>query len=129
VVLSKKRRTSGPKATKILVTNLPEVNSRTVIALYSRRWSVELLIKELKAVTGLGQAQVTKEPQRVERSVALSVIAYLMLLRFRHSDIPAQGAWSAFTLKRNFAWEIMQEQLEYTCSLRLKRQRPFNKAA
>ena len=121
VILSKKRRNSGPKATKILVTNLPEVKSRTVIALYSRRWNVELLIKELKGVTGMGQAQVTKEPRRVERSVALSVMAYLMLLRFRHTDIPTKGAWSAFTLKRNFAWEIMQQQIEYTCALRLKK--------
>ena len=120
VVLSKKRRNSGPKATKILVTNLPEVNRRTVIALYSRRWNVELLIKELKGVPGLGQAQVTKEPRRVERSVALSLMAYLMLRRFRHTDIPAQGAWSAFTLKRNFAWEIMQQQIEHSWALRLK---------
>ena len=129
VVLSKKRRNSGPKATKILVTNLPKVTSRTVIALYSRRWNVELLIKELKGVTGMGQAQVTKEPRRVERSVALSLMAYLMLLPFRHTDIPAQGAWSAFTLKRNFAWEIMQQQIEHTCELRFKKQCPFNKAA
>lgn len=121
VVLSKKRRNNGPKATKILVTNLPEVDRRTVIALYSRRWNVELLIKELKGVTGLGQAQVTKEPRRVERSVALSLMAYLLLLRFRHRDIPAKGAWSAFTLKRNFAWEIMQQQVEHTCQLRLKK--------
>jgi len=121
VVLSKKRRNSGPKATKILVTNLPQVTCRTVLALYSRRWQVELLIKELKGVTGMGQAQVTKEPCRVERSVALSVMAYLLLLRFRHADIPAQGAWSAFTLKRNFAWEIIQQQIEHTYSLRLKR--------
>ena len=120
VVLSKNRRNSGPKATKILVTNLPEVNRRTVIALYSRRWNVELLIKELKGVPGLGQAQVTKEPRRVERSVALSLMAYLMLRRFRHTDIPAQGAWSAFTLKRNFAWEIMQQQIEHSWALRLK---------
>ena len=35
-----------------------------------RRWHVELLIKELKGATGLGQAQVTKQTQRVERSVA-----------------------------------------------------------
>jgi len=121
VVLSKKRRNSGPKATKILVTNLPQVNSRTVIALYTRRWQVELLIKELKGVTGMGQAQVTKEPRRVERSVALSVMAYLMLLRFRHTDIPEKGAWSAFTLKRNFIWEIMQQQIEHTYTLRLKK--------
>ena len=81
---------------------------------------MELLIKELKGVTGLSQAQVTKEPRRVERSVALSLMAYLMLLRFRHTDIPAQGAWSAFTLKRNFAWEIMQQQIEHSWALRLK---------
>ena len=120
-ILSKKRRNSGPKATKILVTNLPKVKSRTVIALYTQRWHVELLIKELKGVTGMGQAQVTKEPRRVERSVALSVMAYLMLLRFRHTDIPTKGAWSAFTLKRNFAWEIMQHQIEHTYALRLKK--------
>jgi len=129
VVLSKKRRNSGPKATKILVTNLPEVNRRTVIAWYSRRWNVELLIKELKGVTGMGQAQVTKEPRRVERSVALSLMAYLMLIRFRHTDIPAQGAWSAFTLKRNFAWEIMQQQIEHTWTGRLKRWKQLNQAA
>ena len=81
---------------------------------------MEILIKELKGATGLGQAQVTKEPRRVERAVALSVMAYLLLLRMRYPDIPAQGPWSAFTLKRNFAWEIMQQQIEHTCSLRLK---------
>jgi hypothetical protein len=106
------------------------VNSRTVIALYSRKWSVELLIKELKGVTGLGQAQVTKEPRRVERSVALSIImAYLLLLRFRHTDIPAQGAWSAFTLNRNFIWEIMQPQIGHTWTLRLKKHEKQNKAS
>ena len=129
VVLSKKRRNSGPKNTKILVTNLPDVNCRTVIALYARRWNVELLIKELKGVTGLGQAQVTKEPRRVERSVALSLMAYLMLLRFRHTDIPTQGAWSAFTLKRNFIWEIMQQQIEHAWKLRLKKHLSYSKVA
>src|SRR5262245_15195157 len=37
----------------------------------------------------------TKEPQRVERSVAISIIAYLMLLKFRAQDIPERGPWSA----------------------------------
>jgi len=46
-----------------------------------------------------------------------------------HTDIPAQGAWSAFTLKRNFAWEIMQQQLEHHWALRLKKQMQVNKAA
>jgi len=52
---------------------------------------------------------VTKEPRRVKQTVALSVMADLLLLRMRYPDIPAQGLWSAFTLKRNCAWEIMQQ--------------------
>jgi hypothetical protein len=101
--LSKQRRHDGPKQTKILVTNPPEVRPRQGVDGDRRRWSVELLIKELKGATGLGPHQVTKELQRVERSVAISIMAYLMLLKFRAHDIPKQGPWSAFTLKRNFA--------------------------
>ena len=55
-----------------------------------RGWHVELLIKELKGATGLGQAQVTKQTQRVERSVALSVMAYLVLIHLRQRDIPTK---------------------------------------
>ena len=121
MVLSKKRRNDSPKQTKILVTNLPDVTARQTIALYARRWDVEVLIKELKGVTGLGQAQVTKHPQRVERSVALSVMAYLLLIRCRYRDIPAKGPWSAFTLKRNFATHIATQQLEHTLHLKMKK--------
>ena len=62
MILSKQRRNHGPKQTKILVTNLPEVSARQVVDVYRRRWSVELLFKELKGATGLGQHQVTKDP-------------------------------------------------------------------
>ena len=71
--------------------------------------------------TGLGQAQVTKHPQRVERSVALSVMAYLLLIRVCYRDIPHKGPWSAFTLKRNFAWQTAQQQLEHTLHLNMKK--------
>jgi hypothetical protein len=75
IVWSKQRRNHGPKQTKILVTHLPEVRARQVVDVYRRRWSVARLIKELKGATGLGQHQVTKDPQRVERSVAIAVMA------------------------------------------------------
>jgi hypothetical protein len=129
LVLSKTRRNDGPHKTKILVTNLPQASSRLVIALYARRWSVELLIKELKGVTGLGQAQVTKDPGRVERAVSLSVMAYLLLIRMQHQQIPKIGAWSAFTLKRSFAWEVCQQQLEHSFNLKLRRLRSTKLAA
>jgi hypothetical protein len=129
IILSKKRRNDGPKATKILVTNLPDVTARQVVDVYRRRWTVELLVKELKGATGLGQHQVTKEPQRVERSVAVSMMTYLMLLKFRRQDIPERGPWSIFTLKRNFAWQIVQAQLERAVEQRLLKRRQERRAA
>jgi Transposase DDE domain len=129
LVLSKQRRNEGPKQTKILVTNLPDVTARQVVDVYRRRWSVEVLIKELKGATGLGQHQVTKEPQRVERSVAIAVMAYLMLLKFRLHDIPEKGPWSVFTLKRNFTWQISQAHIEHSIEQRLRRELQERKAA
>jgi hypothetical protein len=128
-VLSKQRRNDGPKQTKILVTNLPEVTARQVVDVYRRRWAVELLIKELKGTTGLGQHQVTKDPQRIERSVAIAIMAYLLLLKFRARDIPTQGPWSAFTLKRNFTWQIAQAQVERSVEQRLRKGLQERKAA
>jgi Transposase DDE domain len=129
IILSKPRRNHGPKQTKILVTNLPAVTARQVVDIYRRRWSVELLMKELKGATGLGQHQVTKDPQRVERSVAISIIACLMLLKCRAQDIPERGSWSVFTLKRHFTWQIAQGQLERSVEQRLRKARQKRKAA
>jgi hypothetical protein len=69
MVLSTQWRHEGPNATIILVTKLPQVTSRDVVALYTRRGTVERFIKEVKGVVGVGHAHVTKDPQRVERSV------------------------------------------------------------
>jgi hypothetical protein len=91
------------------------------VDVYQRRWSVELLIKELKGATGLGQHQVTKEPQRIEQSVAIAVMAYLLLLKFRAHDIPEQGPWSAFMLKQNFMWQLGQAPIERSVEQRLRR--------
>ena len=80
-------------------------------------------------MVGLGEAQVTKDPQRVERSVALSLMAYLLLITLRAKDIPEHGPWSAFALKRNFAWEVAHQQLEHSFSLRLRKHRRMREAA
>jgi hypothetical protein len=129
IILSKKRCNEGPKPTKILVTNLPDARARQVVDVYRRRWSVELLVKELKGAMGLGQHQVTKEPQRVERSVAISVMAFLMILKCRARDIPEQGAWSMFTLKRNLMWQVAQGQLGRSVQQRLRKGLQERKAA
>jgi hypothetical protein len=113
VVLRKCRRHQGPKQTNILVTNLPKtVTAREMVGVYRRRWWVELLVKALKGVVGMGQQQVTKPVHRVERSVAVAIMAYLLLLKLQAKDIPANRPWSAFRLQRTFAWEVTQAQCE-----------------
>ena len=94
-------------------TNLPKsVSVRKIVAIYQRRWYGELLLGELKGVPGLGQHQVTKKIERVERSIGGSGLADLMLIKLRTKDIPKPGSWSAFQLQRNFAWEVGQQQLQ-----------------
>jgi Transposase DDE domain len=112
VVLSRRRRNDSPKQTKLLVTNLPQATALTTVACYLRRWPVELCIKELKGVVGLGQPQVTKEAARVERSVAVAFMAYLLLLRLRAKQIKPGTSWSAFTLKQGLAWDWGARQLK-----------------
>ncbi len=130
VVLSKCRRNDGPKRTQIFVTNLPEtLSARDIVAIYLRRWWVELLNKELKGVVGLGQHQVTKEVGRVERSVAVAIMACLLLLKLRAQDIPANRPWSAFRLQRAFAWEVMQAQCERSAHQMARKWLQLGKAA
>jgi hypothetical protein len=113
VVLSKGRRHQGPKQPKILVTKLPEtVTARAIVGVYLRRWWVELLVKEVKGVVGMGQHQVTKNVDRVERSVAGAIMASLLRLKLQAKDIPVDRPWSAFRLQRTFAWEVVQAQGE-----------------
>jgi hypothetical protein len=65
VILSRRRRNDSPKQTKLLVTNLPMATARIGVAIYLRRWPVEICFKELKSGLGLGHAQVTKDAARV----------------------------------------------------------------
>jgi hypothetical protein len=112
VVLSTCRRNDGPKQTNILVTNMPEtVTAREIVGVYLRRWWIELLMKELKGVVGMGQHQVTTYVDRVERSVAVAIMAYLLWLKLRAKDIPADRPWSALRLQRAFAHPIIHTSL------------------
>ena len=130
VVLSKCRRNDGPKQTKILVTNLPEtVTAREIVGVYLRRWWIELLVKELKGVVGMGQHQVTKPADRVERSVAVAIMADLLLLKLRAKDIPADRPWSAFQLQRAFAWEVIAAQCERSAHQMARKWLQMRKAA
>jgi hypothetical protein len=115
VALSICRRNDVPEQTKNLVTNLPEkVRSREIVGMYLCRWWQELLMKKLKGVLGVGQHQVTKQLDWVERSVAVVIKAYLLLLKLRDKDIPPDRPGSAFQLQRAFAWEVVRAQCEHS---------------
>src|SRR3954467_1198451 len=113
VLLSKKRRNSGPQQVKVIVTNLNNASATMMLSAYARRWGVEVTFRELKSGLHLGQMQVTRDAQRVVRALLLPVLAYLLLLRLYGRDLdPEQGA-SLFALKQRFAEEVGQEHLEH----------------
>jgi Transposase DDE domain len=114
IVLSKQRRNDGPKGVKILVTNLPTASAGAILSIYAWRWGVEVTIKELKSGLHLGQMQVTKKRDRVERSVALSLLAYLLLVRLYGCDEALCKEWSLFKLKERFIGEVAQDAVTRT---------------
>ena len=122
VVVSRRRRNASPQHPQLLVTHLPPATAPLTVALYLRRWPVALCIKELKRVVGLGQPQVTKDPARVERAVAVAVMADLLLLRLRATQIKPGSSWSAFTLKQELAWEWGPRQLHRTVDQKVRKE-------
>ena len=72
----------------------------------------QICFKELKSGLGLGHAQVTKDATRVERSVAVTFMAYLVLLRLQAKHVEPDTAWSIFVLKQRFAWDVGAQQIK-----------------
>ena len=56
-------------------------------------------------------------------------MAYLLLLKLRAKDIPADRPWSAFRLQRMFAWEAVQAQGERSAGQMAWKWRQMGKAA
>jgi hypothetical protein len=109
VVRSTCRRHAGPKPTTILVPHRPAtVTAREMVGVDRRRWGIERLMKALTGVVGMGPHQVTTHVDRVERAVAVAMMASLLWRKRRAKDIPADRPWSAFRLRRAFASEVMQ---------------------
>ena len=121
MVISKKRHNTKPEKAKILVSNIPGIEARDLVYLYTRRWFIECLFHELKSACGLGQQQVTKTPERVQRAVAMTMMAYLFLLRFEWARIPKDKHWSISSLKYFFTCRLLQAQCDERKVLRSKK--------
>lgn len=99
---------------RLFVTNLQDVKASTVLSLYAWRWGVEVTIKELKGGLHLDRMQVTRDADRVARSVALSVCAYLLLVRLYGRDETSGQPWSLFRLKQRFQADLMRHEIDRT---------------
>jgi len=111
------------------VTNLTKASAGAILSIYARRWGVEVLFKELKSGLHLGQMQVTKEPERVRHSVALSILAYLLLVRLYGGDETLGKEWSLFKLKERLSGEIAQDAVTRTVRTRRRKFKQYKDVA
>src|SRR5262249_30808808 len=94
-----------------LVINLTEASAGAMLSIYARRWGIEVTIKELKSGLHLGQMQGTKEAAGVTRSVALSVVADLVLVRLYGHEEARARAWSLVKLAGRVTEDVAQEHM------------------
>src|SRR5262249_13761099 len=114
LVLSKRRFNDPPHKIKLLVTNIKDARTCDILSHFARRWMIEVTFREIKTGLHMGRMQVTKEEQRIQRSVVLPVMAYLLLLRLYGSELEEDQNASLFALKQRFIEEAYQEQFDRT---------------
>ena len=66
------------KSTIAIVTNCPGMDARAIVAAYERRWSIEVMFKDLEQSLGLGEYQVLHE-RAIVNHLHLVCLAHLML--------------------------------------------------
>ena len=123
VVLRKKGRHLGPKYPQLLVTNLDEWTPRQVVCAYQRRWPVEQINRELKTDLGRGEHQGRTEEGRIEKSLGMAVLAYLLLIRVCHQQILPGPSWSIGQLQHTLRLRISTHQVEHNVKTRLTKAR------
>lgn len=96
---------TDPNKRRIVVTNRA-LSHTEVLALYQRRWCIELLFKELKSEMGLGQMQLSSSLEQQFTAIAVTMIAYNTL--FAIYDEPRMAAGK---LKEEFHTRCMRQNL------------------
>lgn len=106
MVLCKRHRNAW-KTTVAVVTNENQLEARTILAVYEKRWNIEVLFKELRGSLGLGDYQVMSR-HAIVRHLHLCGLAHLMLT---HHSLKAVGA-QAKTAHMELSLPPMSERLE-----------------
>ena len=87
LVVSKRSKRGGRELLSV-VTNEVTMKPRQILATYERRWSIEVLFKELRTSLGLGEYQVLRRTA-IERHLHLSCAAHQTLT---HQALKDEGA-------------------------------------
>jgi len=93
--------------TVAIVTNQKNIDARSIVSIYEKRWKIEVLFKELEQDLGLGDYQMLKETAIVHH-VHLCCLAHLMLT---HQSIDAL-AEQAMEPQREVALEPLSKRIE-----------------
>lgn len=96
---------TDPVKRRVVVTNMALKHTQ-VLALYQRRWSIELLFKELKSEMGLGQMQLSSSLEQQFTAIAMTMIAYNTLFAIHDEPKMAVGK-----LKGQFHTRCMRQNL------------------
>jgi hypothetical protein len=123
VVLSTPGRNVSPKHTKILVTTLAELTPRYVVFASQRRGAVEQSNRELKSDLGMGQHQVSRDEDRIEKAFGMALMASLLLLRACHRDLKPGQSWSIAQLQHTFRLQMITNQVTHDVKIRLTKSR------
>jgi hypothetical protein len=118
-----KGRHVGPHHTTILGTHRDEWSPRQVGGASQRRWPVEIMNWELKSGLGLGEHQVSGDPNRSEKSVGIAVLAYLFVLHVCHHEMVPGKPWSIFQLQHALRLRVMTNQVEHKVKVRMAKTR------
>ena len=106
LVVSKRSRRSGREMLSV-VTNELKRSARETIAIYEKRWNIEVLFKELRTSLSLTDYQVMSRIA-IERHLHLSCMAHQTLT---HQAILAEGA-QAKRENKDVTLPTMQQQID-----------------
>ena len=83
----------------------------------------QLMNWELKSGLGLGEHQVSGDPNRSEKSVGIAVLASLLVMRVCHHEMVPGKPWSIFQLQHALRLRVMANQVEHTVKVKMAKTR------
>jgi SRSO17 transposase len=114
------------RSTVAIVTNATGLDARAVVAIYERRWNIEVLFKDLEQSLGLGEYQVLHE-RAIVNHLHLVCLAHLLLTHHALDRIGAKATASNTEVRLPSAQQRLDDLRRAVRDDRIRRL--FNKGA